>query len=304
MAANYIRDLIAEKAAEKAGVPAEQRPSIVQSLEELFRLFFPDKKFLGPQPTRSGRLTFNVRTATGAEHDLNDLSSGEKEVLYGYLRLRNISPRNSVLLLDEPELHLNPKLLKGLPQFYARHLGQAFSNQIWLLTHSDVLITEALDQEGFAVFNMLPPAVPTKPQLVPVARGESLKRAILSLIGEKASYNPEAALLIFEGGGDTQFDASMTLDLFRLQRRVNPISGTSKARVRELHTLLERALKANDLEAPVFSIVDRDSDTDNAPRSATELQWDVYHIENYLPRVTLHSRSDEGGPAHALQASR
>ena len=184
-------------------------------------------------------------------------------MLYGYLRLLNISPRNSVLLLDEPELHLNPKLLKGLPQFYARHLGQALSNQIWLLTHSDVLLTEALDQEGFAVFHMLPAAVPTKPQLVPVARGERLERAILSLIGEKASYDPEAALVIFEGGGDTEFDASMTLDLFpRLQRRVNTISGTSKTRVRELHALLEKALKVKALKAPVFSIVDRDSDTD------------------------------------------
>ena len=46
-----------------------------------------------------------------------------KEVLFGYLRLRNSAPKYSVVLLDEPELHLNPALVRGLPQFYHRHLG-------------------------------------------------------------------------------------------------------------------------------------------------------------------------------------
>ena len=59
-----------------------------------------------------------MRTLAGITHDINDLSSGEKEVLYGYLRISNLAPRQSVLLVDEPELRLNPRLIRGLPQFY------------------------------------------------------------------------------------------------------------------------------------------------------------------------------------------
>ncbi|QKQ74600.1 ATP-binding protein [Nostoc sp. TCL240-02] len=61
---------------------------------------------------------------------INELSSGEKEVLYGYLRLRNTAPRNSVLLMDEPELHLNPRLISGLASFYHKNLGKPLGNQL------------------------------------------------------------------------------------------------------------------------------------------------------------------------------
>lgn len=128
MAASYVRYLIAKDAA--AETPPDQ--SLSDTLKELFSTFFPGKEFVGPRPTPDGRLLFPVRTTTGAEHDIDDLSSGEKEVLYGYLRLRNAAPRHSVLLIDEPELHLNPRLMTGLASFYHRHLGQALGNQLWL----------------------------------------------------------------------------------------------------------------------------------------------------------------------------
>src|SRR6185369_5132246 len=111
--------------------------------------------FMGAQPTRAGMLTFNVRTVTGQVHDIDELSSGEKEVLFGYLRLRNVAPKHSVLMLDEPEIHLNPKLVRSLPEFYHTHLGTPFANQIWLLTHSDALLKESLDEQGFAVYHMV-----------------------------------------------------------------------------------------------------------------------------------------------------
>jgi predicted ATP-dependent endonuclease of OLD family len=41
-------------------------------------------------------------------HDIDELSSGEKEIVYGYLWLRTGTPRRSIILIDEPELHLNP----------------------------------------------------------------------------------------------------------------------------------------------------------------------------------------------------
>ena len=90
-----------------------------------------------------------MKTNSGAIHDLDELSSGEKEVLYGYLRIRNSAPRYSIILIDEPELHLNPRLIRGLPSFYHRNLGQALDNQIWLITHSDALLREVVGRTEF-----------------------------------------------------------------------------------------------------------------------------------------------------------
>lgn len=154
MAGSFIRELLAEQAGATSAADGEY--SLNRTLKELFASFFPDKTFLGPQPTVDGSLAFPVQTKSGTVHDLDELSSGEKEILYGYLRIRSSAPRDSIILLDEPELHLNPRLIRGLPEFYRKHLGESLQNQLWLVTHSDALIREAVGKPGFNVFHMLP----------------------------------------------------------------------------------------------------------------------------------------------------
>ena len=90
--------------------PTGKATPLSETLQELFNIFFPGKRFLGPVPTEEGSLNFPVEVEEGATHDINELSSGEKEVLFGYLRLRNSAPKYSVILLDEPELHTEPSL--------------------------------------------------------------------------------------------------------------------------------------------------------------------------------------------------
>ena len=139
MASAFVRQLLAREAGLDPGL-AEEGDDLLTTLQELFRTFFPSKEFLGISPTQDGRILFPVRPESGHRHDIDYLSSGEKEVLYGYLRLRSTAPKNSVLLLDEPELHLNPRLIRGLAQFYREHLSRRLGNQLWMVTHSDTLL--------------------------------------------------------------------------------------------------------------------------------------------------------------------
>ena len=92
MAALYVREALAEK----AGTMLDAQHSLTDTLKELFLTFFPDKEFLGPQPRSDGSLHFPVKVGGRETHDLDDLSSGEKEILYGYLRLRSSAPKHSV----------------------------------------------------------------------------------------------------------------------------------------------------------------------------------------------------------------
>lgn len=288
MAGSYVQEILAEQ----AGVLREEQNTLTRTLKELFATFFPEKTFSGPVPQPDGSLSFPVTMPDGAEHDLDDLSAGEKEVLYGYLRIRNSAPKHSIILLDEPELHLNPKLVRSLPSFYRQYLGSALDNQIWLVTHSDALLREVVARPEFAVFHMMPStsldfsANQAKELLV----GEDAERVIIDLVGDLAAYRPGGKVVIFEGGGESEFDLLMTSRLFPDFAQVtNGISAGGKTRVRNLHAVLDAAASDSKIPFKIYSIADRDTDA-TAMVSATRLTWDSYHIENYLldADVILH----------------
>ena len=282
MAGSYVKELLAEK----AGVKNSEQATLTTTLKELFTTFFPEKQFLGPQATISGALSFPVVTSSGARHDLDELSAGEKEILYGYLRIRNSAPRFSIILLDEPELHLNPRLIRGLPQFYKKNLGEALGNQLWLVSHSDALLREVVGRDGYNVFHMLPCGkVPAgESQLKPLSVTADLDLAIIDLVGDLATYRPSGKVVIFEGGGDSDFDQRVTSTLFpEILEQANLVSGSNKVRVRALHETLEAASQKGQLPFKFFAITDKDSDLQIAPaKSVNVFSWDVYHIENYF----------------------
>lgn len=296
MARTFVRQLLAREYG--ADVPEEE--GLKSTLDELFAVFFPGKTFLGPQPTRDGGLTFPVRLESGREHDINELSSGEKEVLLGYLRLRNSAPQNSIVLLDEPELHLNPRLVRGLPRFYQKHLGQALGNQLWLITHSDALLREAVEEPAYAVYHMRPSYTvgEGENQVDPVEATAGVERVVVDLVGDLATYSPRSKVVFVEGEGAT-FDEGLIRELFpTFAERVNLISVGSKTRVRGLHDLLERTAKGGRLDARFYSITDRDFDGPISVEDERAFQWDVYHIENYLlePRFIREVMESLAGP--------
>lgn len=286
LATAYVKELISSKA---GGPSTGNAKHLTETLKDLFATFIPGKTFHGPQASLNGTLKFDVTTSAGGTHDINDLSSGEKEVLYGYLLLSNRAPRNSILMIDEPELHLNPRLIQDLPAFYARHLGKVPGNQIWLVTHSDAIVRGAITTPGADVFHLQPAeASPEINQATRVAGDTDMKALVLSLVGDLAAYRPTAPVVIFEGGGESQ-DAS-TFDVHAISRlfpefakRVNCVSGRDKKHVRQLHEALDRAKASGLVSQDVFSVVDHDDDAEQTSSIASNhFVWDSYHIENYL----------------------
>lgn len=247
---------------------------------------------MGPIPTAEGGLSFPVETKGGSRHDLDDLSAGEKEILYGYLRIRNSAPRFSIILIDEPELHLNPRLIRGLPQFYRKNLGLALDNQIWLVTHSDALLREAVGKEGFHVYHMQPCSIVSPSgtigvslnQLKPMEVKSDVDLALTEIVGDLAAFQPDRKVVIFEGGGDADFDRWMTATLFpEFSSEFNLISGSNKNKVRALFEVLNRAFEKGEIKTRFFAIVDSDYDQEGASSKAVKChEWPVYHIENFL----------------------
>ena len=234
-------------------------------------------------------MEFSVTVGDGKKHDINDLSSGEKEILFGYLRLRNSAQRQSIILLDEPELHLNPRLIQGLPQFYRKHVGEALDNQIWAVTHSDAFLREAIGTTDTRVYHMkeVNREEAGNNQVHEIKGEEEGEEAVLELIGDIAGYRPGGKIVIFEGE-NSEFDIRMTGKLFpQYERKMNFLSGGNKSTVRRLHQALE-ANEGGMGRGRVFSIVDRDgADHASDDEEIGRFTWDVYHIENYLLEASM-----------------
>lgn len=283
LASAYVRNLI-----DAAGGNGEtQREDLNETLKQLFQTFFPDKEYLGVRPVPGGGLEFPVRLPNGHTHDIDDLSSGEKEILYGYLRLRNATPKHSIVLLDEPELHLNPSLLQGFTDFYHEHLGRAQGNQLWLVTHSDALLRQTVGNGNYRVYHMVSSSASTggmDNQAAAVLLDNDVERAAIDLVGDLASYRPHAKVVILEGESPSDFDINMVRRLFpEVAKRVNLVSGGPKRRVRDLYRILADAVEKTGISNRFFAIVDRDAEPlPTQETGAQEFAWDVYHIENYL----------------------
>ena len=227
-----------------------------------------------------------MRLRTGEVHDIDELSSGEKEILYGYLKLKNSTPGRSVILLDEPELHLNPSLLQGFADFYYRHLGVAQNNQLWLVTHSDTLLRQAVGNANYRVYQMVPATAADSidNQAVEILKDDDVERVTIELVGDLASYRPHGKVVILEGRSENGFDVNMVRRLFpEFAQRVNLVSGGNKSRVRDLYAALREAASQAGIRNRFFAIVDKDSAAAmEVNTGASEFTWDSYHIENYL----------------------
>lgn len=259
--------------------------NINKTFTDLFETFFDNKIFLGIKPHENGNISFPVKTVSGAIHDINDLSSGEKELLFGYIRLAQTSPKNSILLIDEPELHLNPKMARKLPEFYHNKISEYGNNQIWLVTHSDSIISEVVGKSEFSIYRIQSDGTEDN-QAIEIIQKSDLEKALIDLVGNISDYKPGKKVLILES--DKDFDKNLLEELFpECTSKLNIISAGRKITSKETWRVLNKCVKDGIILNSIYQISDRDNDfrlenLDNKSPQKNVMEWDVYHIENYL----------------------
>jgi hypothetical protein len=254
-----------------------------KSIKELFRTFFPGKEFLGVSLAPDNSLTFPVLLSTGERHDIDELSSGEKEIVYGYLWLRTGTPRGSVVLVDEPELHLNPALVQGLPAFYQEHLADALDAQVWVVTHSDAILRQAVRARDMAVYHMARPLGDGSNQAIHIDNQDAVEAAVIDLVGDLAAYRPYAKIVLVEGHKETRFDVDMIRRLFPdFAERGNFIPVGNRRMTTGIQIRLLEVLQESGLAGRAVSISDGDLGLQQESMQAGQFVWPVYEIENFL----------------------
>jgi predicted ATP-dependent endonuclease of OLD family len=115
----------------------ERLPHPLQKYKEIFGALLPGKELLDIDPAAPRE--FQYKDKSGITLAFNSLSSGEQEVVKVLFDVARKDIKDSVIIVDEPELHLHPTLTFKLIEAL-KSVGD-HSNQFIFLTHSADLIS-------------------------------------------------------------------------------------------------------------------------------------------------------------------
>ena len=148
--------------------------------------------------SQDGRNITLFTNSAGDKFDINELSSGEKQLFLRTLAIRMLNPENSIILIDEPELSLHPKWQQRIVDVY-RKIGK--NNQIIIATHSPHILGSVKkenimlldkDDEGKIV-------IKTGDELYD-SYGQPTDRVLKDIMGLETTRNPKVFKLLEEAG--------------------------------------------------------------------------------------------------------
>lgn len=263
-------------------------------IQGFFRDFFFPKEFEGIRVDKPLRWHFPVKTPDGL-HDIDFLSSGEKEILMTYTNILKMKLTGSVILFDEPDLHLNAALERKLIGRLKKIV--AAGNQIWVATHSLEIIGTVPLENLYKMYTYLPEGSHNQIELCSTKRD---RYEALELIGASTGLQLISQRIVFvEGRTDKEilqnlFEEFGDVVSFVETKGLRPLMGLSSA----ITDLLDQVTK---YEA-FYMIRDRDLLSD---AEAEEIRrkyvdkvfvWNVRSIENYLldPQILMQTLNQLG----------
>ena len=185
---SYIATRIIEMANDQEDTPMQEiRTAVFKEINEIFEILDLDIKISGISKNAKSIPIFT--NSAGDKFDINELSSGEKQLFLRTLAIKMLNPENSIILIDEPELSLHPKWQQRIVDVY-RKIGK--NNQIIIATHSPHILGSVKkenimlldkDDEGKIVFK-------TGDELYD-SYGQPTERILEDIMGLKTTRNQE-----------------------------------------------------------------------------------------------------------------
>lgn len=173
------------------------RDEIIAEINGIFDILDMDTRLTG-MSTETTEILPIFTNLSGDKFDINELSSGEKQLFLRTLAIKMLNPENSIILIDEPELSLHPKWQQRIVDVY-RKIGK--NNQIIIATHSPHILGSVRkenimlldkDDEGKIV-------VRTGDELYD-SYGQPTDRVLKDIMGLETTRNPKVFKLLEEAG--------------------------------------------------------------------------------------------------------
>lgn len=220
---------------------------------------------------------------TGRQFEIDGLSSGEKGLILTFLLIARSVAKNGLILLDEPELHLNPSICRDVLQFLVEKVARPKNIQTIICSHSAEILAGTLDRDDCSLFHLRGSKTLAKVRWKDRGEIRDALRRLGSSESEALLYKGTVSL---EGIHDVEILRSGFDDLFR-RFRLRQRGGRTNIEldIREL----EKAEQSGEEIGYHFFVFDRDrkpvevSDTDHVKL----FQLNRYCLENYLLDVDI-----------------
>lgn len=227
-----------------------------------------------------------------ADLRFDQLSGGEKEIAFLIGQFDRYRMKSGITLIDEPELHLNPELVRRWISYLK---GMTTTGQAWIATHS----LEAIESAGFENTYILQKNPQTaESSSVRVISSVPAQRMLTSLLGFPAFSMAQRLFVLIEGeraGRERQrFEGLFPKAAYAFAA----VGGCSE--VKRLVGALQGVADDQGYDVRVFGIIDND---ERPASDLSEFQSDpaykvlpIFEIENlYLQPEAIQATSSELG---------
>lgn len=245
----------------------------------IFKELLQGKSFEGIELSQHGLLSIKIREdSKGRTFDLDNMSSGEKGLILMFLIMRRTIAPGGIVLIDEPELHLNSSVQKKLLPFLIEHVLEPSKIQAIICTHSPEILGHAYDRDDCTLFHLR-----SGSDITPVLRKD--KSEVFEAL-KRLGVNTDDVLFtqgtIYVEG---EYDSDL-LEVGFANRihgfKVTQLGGRNNIE-KEINRLqVEENKKALDVKQNFLFDFDRKPSGLQSSEMVKVEQWDRYCFENYL----------------------
>lgn len=170
----------------------EARKKVTEEINSIFNILELDVKLKGI--SKDGKNMPIFENSQGEKFDINELSSGEKQLFLRTLSIKMLEPEDSIILIDEPELSLHPKWQQQIIRVY-QNIGK--DNQIIVATHSPHILG-SVSSENIIILskNEENKIIPVTGEELYSSYGQTSDRILEDIMGMKSARNIEVQNLL------------------------------------------------------------------------------------------------------------
>lgn len=171
----------------------EVRAKVAKDINEIFEILDLDVKLIGL--TKDNKSLPLFENSNGETFDINKLSSGEKQLFLRALTLKMLKAKDSIILIDEPEISLHPKWQQRILKVY-EDIGE--NNQIFVATHSPHIVSSTYSKNLRLLSRTKEGIKVTSGEELNEIYGKNVERALQDIMELDSLRTPEVELQLRE----------------------------------------------------------------------------------------------------------